>query len=337
MQISSSFATVPFSDIDDNDQFRITTDVDKDMGALETSISEVGLLSPPALRRTDGGKLQVVAGFRRLTAVKQLGAHWVLCRVIPEDTDIIDCFRLAIADNIANRVLNPVEQATAVSKLYSLLKDPGAVCDMLSRLGLPLNPSVMKKLQCIYGLPKKALDGIAGGWIGLTVGVELARLARDDAVAIAEIFQALRPGANKQREILTLSREIAARENISISRLLCKEPGIVEILENEGFDRGLKTARVLAWLKIRRFPVISSAHERYSMLEKELGLGSHARLTPPENFEGSVFSLELKFSKTEHLADHAQLLARLAESRAMEEILSIGERIDRSSGPHPGD
>lgn len=330
MSVRFSERAIPFADILLEDlSFRITTDADKLTDQLAASIAEVGLLSPPILRPLEGGRFQVVSGFRRLSVLKSLGQTSVPCRVV-EDADLLVCQTLAVADNASRRPLNLIEQAQAVAGLSPLVKDE-RLCTILSGLGVPVNASLVEKFKTLLQLSPSILAHVARETIPLAVALLLVPMKESDALALAEIFTALRLGTNKQREIAILAQEIAAREGTTISGLLGKDKEIQAIFSNPEADRGLKSARLREYLEKRRFPALSQTRECYSQMERQLKLGRRARLCPSPYFEGVDFVLELTFSNMDEFGRHAALVERLASSDVLATILLQSGTLDNLS------
>ena len=92
--------------------------LDTDVEELADSIAEVGLLQPIVARQTDQG-LVVVAGHRRLTAVKMLG--WTHVSVIVKGNMRPDHVLAAmLIENGQRRDLDPIEEARGLRKLKTL-------------------------------------------------------------------------------------------------------------------------------------------------------------------------------------------------------------------------
>jgi ParB family chromosome partitioning protein len=85
---------------------------------LKESIARYGLLQPLVVRRSPGG-YELIAGERRLNAVKELGWEKVLALVVTGDFVRME---LALIENIQRENLSPVEEARAYVYLMDLLK-----------------------------------------------------------------------------------------------------------------------------------------------------------------------------------------------------------------------
>jgi ParB family chromosome partitioning protein len=119
-------------------------------GALEElkqSIREKGVISPVLVRRTADG-FELVAGERRLRAVRELGYKKVpaIVKDIKNESELLE---LALIENIQREQLNPIEEARAyrgLQKEYSYTqeqvaakvgKDRATVANSLRLLNLP--------------------------------------------------------------------------------------------------------------------------------------------------------------------------------------------------------
>lgn len=311
-------SAVPLADTDTNDStFRITTR--KDAEALAGSIQATGLLHPPLLRQKETGHT-VVAGFRRIEACKKLGFSEIEARVVPPDADKLECVRYAITDNAFQRPLDQLEISRCLSMLSEFFKDGKTLAREASKLGLPGNPSVIGKLAALAGLPESIQNGVASGAISLVAALELGKLEPDDAIALAKMFIDLKPSLNKQREIITHLREVAIRDGANVSDLL-GEGELTDILENGETDRNLKIASVRSFLRKKRFPALSEAEKIFGENVRKLSLGNRAKLIPPANFEGTVYTLNLQFKDVAELRQHRQTLDSMIQNPAIHEIL----------------
>lgn len=93
---------------------RIEEDPD-DFAELVNSIGRVGLLNALNVTEVDG-RYTLVAGHRRLAAVKKLGYAEVLCNV-RKSTDVVDA-EITFAENLFRKKLTPIEQAAAILDAY---------------------------------------------------------------------------------------------------------------------------------------------------------------------------------------------------------------------------
>jgi ParB family transcriptional regulator, chromosome partitioning protein len=113
---------------------------------LTNSIKEKGVVQPILVRKSQNG-YEIIAGERRLRAVKALGQETV--PAIVKDVADVDMLELALIENIQREELNPMEEAHAFHKFMSdfsftqdkiaqvLGKDRSTVANILRLLNLP--------------------------------------------------------------------------------------------------------------------------------------------------------------------------------------------------------
>jgi ParB family transcriptional regulator, chromosome partitioning protein len=77
---------------------------------LATSINRHGLLHPIVVRPS-GGKFELIAGSRRLAAVRLLGWRKISCQIIELNDQ--EAFEVALAENVNRKTLDPFEEARA--------------------------------------------------------------------------------------------------------------------------------------------------------------------------------------------------------------------------------
>ena len=301
------YENIALSRIDrENNTYRISTEMPGDR--LKDSIRNVGLMHPPiVINHPISADFVIVAGFRRIAACRELGWSEIPARILPPETEKSDCIKLAITDNSLQRPLNLIETSRALHYLSEFYQDHRQLAREASLLGLPENPSLIGKIRKLCLLPQPLQNAILSDVIPLAVASELDDMPPDTALAYTKLFEILKPSLNKQREILTLVREIAHREDMSLLNVL-ESDAVEEILCDKESDRNHKTREIRRYLKQRRFPAITRAEQSFEACVTSLNLGKDMKLIPPENFEGTVYALHLHFR---NISELDALLARL--------------------------
>ena len=283
-----------------DDSFRITTQISVDH--LMDSIHHVGMLNLPLLIKKETG-YKIVCGFRRIEACRRLNWADMEARILESETKQLDCVRYAITDNSLQRPLNLIEQSRSIHLVYPFFNDVSVLGKELSAMGLPNNPSIVEKIKKLCYLSESIQNGILSNTISLSMALNLGRLQQDAGEGFAKLFEILKLSLNKQKEILTLVKEISFREDIPIMNVI-KNDRVQEILTNQDLDRNQKTRKIRIYLKQRRFPVITAAENKFENQLKKLKLVSGTKLIPPDNFEGTTYILKLFFKNLTQLKDH---------------------------------
>lgn len=317
--------TVRLSCINSEDHTcQISTDTHLD--SLTRSIRNVGLIQPPLLIHSESDtphpkSFIIVCGFRRIASYRDIGIPDIEAKILEPDTTGLDCIKFAITDNALQRPLNLIEMSRAFHKLSEFFKNGHHdLYKVAAPLGLPENPSVIKKIKKLCLLPQIIQNGILSNTISLPVALEMGKLEPDEGIEFARLFENLKLSLNKQREIITLIREITFREDMSILQVF-QEPSFQDILSNKESDRNQKTRALRFYLKQRRFPSITYAEQTYEKHLKSLNIGNSAKLIPPNNFEGTTYALNLRFQNLEELEAHRATLDKMISNPSLEKLL----------------
>jgi ParB family chromosome partitioning protein len=310
--------TVMLADVDSADTtFRITTRTELD--ALVLSIQKLGLMHAPVLKYNPPGYV-IVCGFRRIAACLNLGWTWIPARVLGKNFGFFDMARLAVADNALQRPLNLIETSRALKLLMSADVETEVLAEVAASLGLPFSPSIVPKIKKICDLPVPIQKGILANVIDLSMALELDRFNPVDSQALLRLFDHLKVGLNRQRELLLMAEEISRREEISIQQLIAEKP-LNQILEDTEIDRSVKRQRVRAYLRRRRFPLISKSEAQYNALVKQLSLGRNMNLMPPKDFEGMTYTLTIRFDNQKELKNLKKKLEEIIDHPSLGKIL----------------
>ena len=174
IQESADVVRIPSGLIDPNPfQPRMSFD-DESLAELTASIRSLGLIQPVTVRRTDGGRYQIISGERRFRACKAAGMDMIPSFIrSASDQGMLE---MAIVENIQREDLDPIETALSYRRLIeecSLTQD-----QMAQRIGKKRS-SVTNYLR-LLSLPAKVQHDLKVGL--LSVGHAKAILSVDDSV-----------------------------------------------------------------------------------------------------------------------------------------------------------
>ena len=302
-----------------DDTFRITTRTDTD--ELQVSIKHEGLLNPPVVIKKTAA-FTIVSGFRRIVACRKNGYDEITVRVLESRLSSLDCLRIAIAENALQRPLNLIETSRSLHKLSLLLNNSKSLAESAASLGLPANPSIIGKIKNLCLLPWPVQSAILEDTISLSMAVDLGFLEPDIAIAFVLLFNKLKISFNKQKEIVTLIKEIAERDSTSIHRVMGDDK-LQAILNSEELDRAQKGRLLRSILRQKRFPRIVAAEDNFALYRRKLKLGNEIKLIPPKEFEGTAYSLTLTFTDPADLKVLQSRLYDITENPWFEKIFKI--------------
>lgn len=310
--------TISLTDVDNQDTtYRITTR--NQLEDLLETIPSIGLLHQPVLIKNASG-YAVVCGFRRIDACRQLGLKTLSAKIFAADQDRFQMARLAIADNILQRPLNLIETSRALNLLMDTSPDRQQLKKAALILGLPVNPAVATKVQPLSRLAIPIQNGILSNTINLSMALELGKMDAKDAEMLIVLFNQLKLGLNKQRELRLLVTEIAKREDISIQQLIAEQP-LQDILQDADLDRAVQRRQIRSLLRKRRYPAITAAETNYQKQVQQLKLGKDIQLIPPRDFEGTTYAMTLQFKDQQELVALNAKINEILQHPALSKIL----------------
>jgi ParB/RepB/Spo0J family partition protein len=310
---------IAISEIDTTDDtYRLSLRADP--AGLVSAIQAVGLINPPVLSVKNNEAYRIVCGFRRVEACRSLGWPKINGRVLVGDLSELDLLKLAILDNRSHRPLNVVEQARGIQKLSAHIPVKNRLEVLASLLGFPPNRKVFQKISVLGRLPEMVQARVLDETISFEAGADLSCLSREEALAFFDVLEGLKLSQNKQREIIRLVREIAAREDLQALHVLQGED-IRAIVHSPEFNRNEKGSMFRAYLKRRRFPTLVKAEERFLKELKALKLNEDVDITPPPCFEGDRYTLRMTFKNLEDFSKGRQALNAMAKNPALKRLL----------------
>ena len=122
------------------------------IAALADSIRRHGLLSPLLVRRIDAGRYELIAGERRLRALKSLGRAQAEAIVLAAYDP--DCALLALIENLQRETLHYLDEAEAYR---AILANQGMTQDALAAT-LGVSPSALANRLRLLKLPDAAAE-----------------------------------------------------------------------------------------------------------------------------------------------------------------------------------
>ena len=170
---SETVTQVNISDISENSLQPRTNYDDEKLTELISSIKENGVLQP-ILVRPKGAGFEVIAGERRLRAVKALKIEQV--PVIVKDVTDQEALVLALVENIQRQELNAIEEAHAFQRLISEFNfTQDAVAQSVGKNRSSIS-NIVRLLKLPAEIQKSVFDGILSeGHARTLLGVENAQ------------------------------------------------------------------------------------------------------------------------------------------------------------------
>jgi len=319
-----SFPDVEIGEIDaECEDFRVSEELDSE--CLSDSLRAVGQLNPVILLER-GARLVIVCGFRRIAALRRLGARAVTARILKaEDCRTTHPLELALRDNLAHRKLSPLEQARAVVKLRDIcgIARDRLISEYLPLLGLPPRENALAACLALHAARPELRRLFAADALTLASMERLAKLSENEQNHFAALMTTVRLSASLQKKTLDLLDDLAGMNRASFTAPL----GFPEILEFLGdaklssFQKGEKLHGALYRL---RNPRLARAEADFAARRKRLGLPGAIRVLPPPYFETAGLRVEFEAASPDKFRELAAALQKAADSPELAGIFTPG-------------
>jgi hypothetical protein len=304
---------IPLNQIELEDtQFLIT--FLPELESLLTSVQLVGLLEPLLVQERDDGRYQLVCGFKRAEALRLLAVPEAEAFVYPPGAlDDLQALMLQVGHNLT-RPLNLLEKAQALDKLLTFGVTEREVIDRyLPLFGLQPNVRILKQITGLVGLERGLQEHLVKEGLSLSASVLCLTLDTEGQQAILPLLEALRPGENRVKEIISYLREISLRDGVPISSLLARGD-IGEVLGDQETPRPQRIEHLRRVLKEMRFPRLTAMEDKFAVYKQSLSLPPQISFHPPPFFEGEQFKMELRFKDLRELGELINRLRQIAEA-----------------------
>jgi len=296
----------------------------EDLTRLQESLAAVGLLALPRVRSGEGGRWQVVTGWKRLMAAAHLGWEKIPALVLSPEIPKAQLLLVYLHDNAFSRAFNPLEQARLAARLLAHWDRETLVAKALPLMGLPPAPVYLDRLLAAAGLEPFWQELVARERLALTVAARVAVWKPADRSAALPFLADLPWSRSKQEEFLTAVEILARRQGVAAADILFEEE-LQDILQHTGLNPQERAEAVRGRLHERVSPRFSAAKQAFQAGLEGLGLRRHPRmrLKEPPAFEGPDFELTLKFKDAQELRELLQELSQLAELPDFETLVDI--------------
>jgi ParB-like chromosome segregation protein Spo0J len=278
-----------------------------DLEMLKASIERFGLLNPPYLVKNL--PFTVVAGYRRLLAMRELGWTDIACRILPGDLLPLDALLFNLYDNLTARRFNPIEKGMALERLTRYLTNEEIVHNYMPMLELPSNMHTLKQYLSLEDLDDVIKASVAAGRLSMKVIELIHTLSKEDQWEINQLFTSLKWSVNLQWQAALWIMEIAGREGRS-ARGVIRDERIAAMAENDKMNSPQKVRAIVRELKEWRFPSIVESERSFKKAVSDLHLPSKVRVIPPAFFEGVDYKLEIVFREGKELREKLETLSR---------------------------
>jgi ParB/RepB/Spo0J family partition protein len=294
------YLSIPEINIAD-DSYRITFAPELD--ALKRSIRAVGLVQPINVRHTPENTYQIVTGYKRVLVLQELGRQSVPALVHePADLSPTQAFLWNLHDNAAVRQLNVIEKSNALHKLglFYSVSEAELVRQFLPLLGEDPSYKVLHQLLSLSDLTEPLKNYVVQSDLALSSASRIAEFTASTQQVILPVLAQIRPSAGKLNELLTMIREIAARDGLTVEEVLSRYQ-LMQVVADPNTAPSERLSALRQALRGVRLPQISERQKQLAQLIQDLDLPEAARVVTDPYFENEKIKLEYQFSEPEEL------------------------------------
>jgi ParB family chromosome partitioning protein len=172
-----------------------------DIEELARSISQFGLLQP-LIVRARGPRFEVVAGNRRLAAIRKLKWRKAPCHIL--ELSDKEAFEISLEENLERNNLDPIEEAEAFRK-YVETSGWGGISELSQKIGR--STSFVSKRIRLLTLPPPIVAEFLRRRKSLSAAEELLSLEPDEQLTIAKMMSSKELSVREVRRMVKSVKE----------------------------------------------------------------------------------------------------------------------------------
>lgn len=290
-----------------------------DIDEIADSIKAVGLINPPTLRR-DGDVFDVVCGFRRALACRNLGWEETDALVY-EHEELSDekALWFNLTDNAGKGMMSPMECAIGLNRFSEQGYDADRLVEEIApKLGMPASRKYIEGCLRIPSLKTEILKALHDGSFGMEQAFCLMDIDAASRVAIFRVLRSCKANLNETRELISLIPDVAAIKNMSLTEYI--ESELEPKIKDESLSARNKLEHIRDLLTRSRFPRLTRAESDFDAAVEKMKLDKNCRIVAPRHFEGDDIAILVRGDNAEKLQE---MFGRLASERAREEFQQL--------------
>ncbi len=300
---------------------------------LLESIQNLGQLSPVlvvrSLRVNDGPEFRLVCGSARVKALAQLHKEVLALEV---EADEAHCCLLYLDSNNSSALAQP-DMGLALAALRFLtprIKTSELDALLPPRLGLAVKSRGWKRLTawCACFSPDDPYNThLFQGRLPLDLIDELQRMDEHERQKLEPFFASFGWSRSSAMQFCNMLRETALGTETDIVTLI--DQGKLDKVLQDVLESGLSpkdaTERLLAKVRLMRYPTLQRLQSRFNDLVKSLAAGTSWRIEHTQNFESPALQLTTQVKSRAELEKILGELQRISETDLWETIWNLAE------------
>ena len=261
------------------------------------SIIRHGILHPPIVKEIEPDSYVIVAGRKRLFAIRALFPEEKTCNclIISAKTQETDIFSILLEDILSSRKFTPIEKAIFLQKISSTMNEKQIAKEFLPRIDLPPDPFYCRQSVKLLNLEKPIIREIHQGNINEKVALDIISLSAKDRMAVFHIMSSLRLSVSNQKKLLNICRELSSRMDKTITAIL-EDTDVQDILNHEEANPPQKAKNLMNWLSRKYRPRSSQSEDEFKRFIASMQLPRNVSVNHSPFFENDSVTLSITFS-----------------------------------------
>ena len=280
-----------------------------DNSELIKSISQVGIINKPYIFWNCDETVEVVTGYRRILALKNLNVKEVECFDLTDSgMSPQDLLEFALYDNLSTREFNLVEKSKILNKLRLLVKEVNLINKICSLINVNLKDyNLIMKIEDMAESIKRS---VSSGSLNIKTLEHLVRFNIDDQLICNRWINNLKLNYNQQIQFIDYISDISRIESKAIQKLMNDEY-FQNLLSDEKKNIPQKAKELIDNLRERRNPDYYKYQHIFEKKVRKLQLPKNIKIKHPMYFESEFYQLEIDFKNgTELKKDLEELVDR---------------------------
>ena len=291
-----------------NEPGRFSMSYGFDNSELIKSISQVGIINNPYVYRNAEGIIEIVTGFRRILALKELGIKVIDCFDLTySGMSPLDMLKFAIYDNLSTRNFNLVEKSIILNNLISLVNNIDSIIEFISLLNVNIRDYEL--ILKIEGMDKSIKEPVSDGSLNIKALEHLFQLSTDNQLICVSWIDNLKLNYNQQIQFIDYIADISRIEKIPIKNILNEQYYLNLLAADNKRNIPQKAKELLDNLRERRNPDYHKYQQIFEKKIRKLQLPKNIKIKHPRYFESEGYQVEIEFKNGSDLKKSLETLS----------------------------
>ena len=282
---------------------------------LCSSLAVLNLIHPPIVIAAENETYYILSGGRRLIAFREVFPDkktipvLLLQRNIGQETIL----QYLLTDKIYSGHFSPMEKAYFFQLCLKHMSLKSVAQKFLPLMKEKKQPHIITKFISLCNLEPELQQSVHTEQINPKLGLELLSLSKEDRSTLHTLFKRLEFGGGKQKRLLTLSKDLAGRQQTKISTLLA-EKEYEDILNHPEMNLPQKGASLLTLLHRQLYPQSNRAEENFNKRVQRMELAPSCSIEHSPSFERDEVQLHLRFATLGDLEKQLATIKKLQQA-----------------------